>query len=130
MHGAGDDFFSSAGFALNQGLGIAFGDHTNDMQDLLKREASSHHLVGGGGAQFAIHKILFLSHNSELSAAVPRGLLAASLSGDPLANVWIAIHQCDAGRFAPVEKIDADPTRQSHILKVENHVAPFLFRGD
>src|SRR5258708_11616771 len=54
----------------------------------------------------------------------------ASFSRDPLANVWIAIHQRDASRFAPGEKIDTVLTRQSHLLEVENDAAALRFRGD
>ena len=57
-------------------------------------------------------------------------LLAASFSRDPLANVWIAIHQRDAGGFTPGEKIDTVLTRQSHIFQVENDAAALPFRGD
>jgi hypothetical protein len=56
VKGAGNDFFARAGFALNQGYRIAIGDDTNHVQDLLKREASSHNLDGAGGARFVIHR--------------------------------------------------------------------------
>jgi hypothetical protein len=52
------------------------------------------------------------------------------LSLNPLADVWIAIHQRDPGRFAPDEKYDAILTGQSHILEVENNAAIFPFRID
>ena len=57
-------------------------------------------------------------------------LASIVLSLDPLADVWIAIHQRDVGRFAPSEKIDAVLTCQSHILEVENDAAIFPFRAD
>ena len=69
--------------------------------------------------QFALHK------NSSLHA-----LLAALLSGDPFANVWIAIHQRDVRCFAPGQKIDAVLTCQSHIFQVENDAAALPFRAD
>jgi hypothetical protein len=53
-----------------------------------------------------------------------------SLSRDPLADVWIAIRQLNAGRLAPGEKDNAILTGQSHILEVENDAAIFLFRAD
>jgi hypothetical protein len=52
------------------------------------------------------------------------------LSGDPLADVWIAIHQRNVGRFALGEKIDAVLTCRSHILQVENDAAIFPFPAD
>jgi hypothetical protein len=52
------------------------------------------------------------------------------LSGDPFANVWIAIHQRDVRCFAPGQKIDAGLTGQSHIFQVENHAAALFFRAD
>ena len=60
----------------------------------------------------------------------PNALRAAFLSGDPFANVWIAIHQHDVRCFAPGQKIDAVLTCQSHILQVENDAAAIRFRGD
>src|SRR5580658_5243497 len=57
-------------------------------------------------------------------------LRLGSLSCDPLADVWIAIRQPDASRFALSEKIDAVLTGQSHIFEVENDWATFPFRGD
>ena len=56
VNGAGDDFFARAGFALNQCHAVAIADHTNQVQDLLKREAASHNLDGAGGAWLAIHR--------------------------------------------------------------------------
>src|ERR1700689_3605370 len=44
--------------------------------------------------------------------------LSGSLSRDPLANVWIAIHQRNASRLALSEKSDAVLARQGHILEV------------
>jgi hypothetical protein len=57
-------------------------------------------------------------------------LLAALLSGDPFANVWIAIHQRDVRCFAPGQKIDAVLTCQSHIFQVENDAPALSFRAD
>ena len=62
--------------------------------------------------------------------SLPYALLAALLSGDPFANVWIAIHQRDVRCFAPGQKIDAVLTGQSHILQVENDAAALFFRAD
>src|SRR5260370_14571777 len=58
------------------------------------------------------------------------GLLAASFSRDPLANVWIAIRQRDASGFAGGKKIDTVLTCQSHIFQVQNDAAAIHFRGD
>jgi hypothetical protein len=58
------------------------------------------------------------------------GLRSGSLSRNPLADVWIAIHQCDAGRLALSEKINAFLTGQSHIREVKNDWAIFSFRFD
>src|SRR5277367_1524910 len=52
-----------------------------------------------------------------------RALCSIFLSRDPLADVWIAIHQRNVSRFALREKIDAVLTCQSHILEVENDAA-------
>jgi hypothetical protein len=57
-------------------------------------------------------------------------LRAALLSGDPFANVWIAIRQRDVRCFAPGQKIDAVLTCQSHIFQVENDAAALRFCGD
>jgi hypothetical protein len=67
----------------------------------------------------------FARHKSPLYA-----LFAALLSGDPFANVWIAIHQRDVRCFAPDQKIDAVLTCQSHIFQVENDAAVLSFRAD
>jgi hypothetical protein len=61
---------------------------------------------------------------------VKPGPLLTALSADPLADVWIAIHQCDAGRFAPGKKIDAILTSQSHIFKVKNDSPMCSFCGN
>ena len=60
----------------------------------------------------------------------PTALASIVLSRDPLSDVWIAIHQRNAGCLAVSEKSDAVPTRQSHILEVENDAPIFAFRGD
>jgi len=52
------------------------------------------------------------------------------LYGDPLADVWIAIRQRNAGRFALSEKNDAILTGQSHIFEVQSDAAAFPFRAD
>ncbi|MEP7354755.1 MAG: hypothetical protein ABI824_16115 [Acidobacteriota bacterium] len=52
------------------------------------------------------------------------------MSRDPLADVWIAIHQRNAGRLALSEKIDAVLTRQGHILEIEGDAPIFPFRAD
>jgi hypothetical protein len=49
---------------------------------------------------------------------------------DPLADVWIAIRQRNAGRLAPSEKSNAILTGQSHIFEVEDDSAVFHFRGN
>ena len=59
----------------------------------------------------------------------PPMLLAALLSGDPFAYVWIAVHKRDVRCFAPGQKIDAGLTGQSHIFQVENDAAAFFFRA-
>ena len=60
---------------------------------------------------------------------VPR-LASGSLSRDPLADVWIAIRERNAGRFTLSKKSDAILAGQSHILEVENDAPIFSFRGD
>src|SRR5580704_7691493 len=57
-------------------------------------------------------------------------LRSVSSSPDPLADVWIAIHQRNAGRFALSEKSDPILTGQSHIFEVEDDAAVFPFRAD
>ena len=57
-------------------------------------------------------------------------LASIVLSRDPLADVWIAIHQRNAGCLALSEKSDAILTGQSHIPEVKNDAAIFSFRGD
>src|SRR5580692_9958163 len=49
---------------------------------------------------------------------------------DPFADVWIAIHQGNAGRLALSEKSNAILTGQSHIFEVEDDLAVFHFRGN
>ena len=49
VNGAGDDFFAGAGFALNQGHGVALGDHANQIQNALKCGAVAH--------DFLVHQI-------------------------------------------------------------------------
>src|SRR5437016_1885787 len=56
VNGAGDDFFARTGLALNQCHAIAIRDHTDQVQNLLKHEASSHNLDGARGVRFAIHR--------------------------------------------------------------------------
>ena len=73
-------------------------------------------------------KLRFLSRFPLIKTSV--GLLSVSLSGDPLADIWFAIHQRNVIRFALSEKIDAVLTRQSHVLEVENDAAILLFHGD
>ena len=53
---------------------------------------------------------------------------SAPLSRDPLADVWIAIHQRDICRFAASQKTDAGFARQSHILEVENDATTLRLR--
>jgi hypothetical protein len=57
-------------------------------------------------------------------------LASLVLYPDPLADVWIAIRQRNAARFAPSEKSNAILTGQSHIFEVENDSAVFHFRGN
>jgi hypothetical protein len=52
------------------------------------------------------------------------------LSADPLADIWITIHQRNISRFALSQKIDAALTCESHILKVERNTAALPFRSD
>jgi hypothetical protein len=52
------------------------------------------------------------------------------LSRDPLAEVWIAIRQCDASGFALSEKSHAVLTSQSQLLEVKNDTAIIPFGGD
>src|SRR5580698_7281872 len=52
------------------------------------------------------------------------------LSGDPLSEVWIAIRQRDAVRFALSKKSHDVLTGQSQLLEVKNDAAIFRFRGD
>lgn len=57
-------------------------------------------------------------------------LASSSLSRDPLAEVWIAIRQRNASRFALRKKSHAILTGQSQLLKVENDAAIFPFGDD
>src|SRR5579862_63453 len=66
---------------------------------------------------------LFPQIKSYLSAST-------SLPGDPLADVWIAVHQRNTGGFALRKKSYAILTCQSHILEVENDMGIFPFRAD
>jgi hypothetical protein len=52
-------------------------------------------------------------------------LCSCALPGDPLADVWGAIHQQNATRFALSEEIDAVLTSQSYVLEVKGDPAPF-----
>ena len=56
------------------------------------------------------------------------GLAPLVLYPDPLADVWIAIRQRNAVRFAPSEKSNAILTGQSHIFEVQDDSAVFHFR--
>jgi hypothetical protein len=62
----------------------------------------------------------------ETSLRLPSG----SLSRDPLAHVWIAIHQRDVSRLALSEKIDTVLPGQSHILEVKSDSAILSLRPD
>ncbi|MGD0131941.1 MAG: hypothetical protein ABSE57_07840 [Bryobacteraceae bacterium] len=55
---------------------------------------------------------------------------STSLSRDPLAEVWIAIRQRNASRFALSKKSHAILTGQSQLLEVKNDAAIFPFGGD
>jgi hypothetical protein len=44
VNGAGDDFFAGAGFALDQGYRVGFGNNANLIQDILKCGTTAHHL--------------------------------------------------------------------------------------
>jgi hypothetical protein len=57
-------------------------------------------------------------------------LASSSLSRDPLAEVWIAIRQRNASRFALSKKSHAIRTGQSQLLEVKNDSAIFPFGGD
>src|SRR5579859_485491 len=57
-------------------------------------------------------------------------LASSPLSRDPLAEVWIAIRQRDASRFALSKKSHAILTDQSQLLEVKNDAAIFPFGGD
>jgi hypothetical protein len=57
-------------------------------------------------------------------------LASTSLSRDPLAEVWIAIRQRNASRFALSKKSHAILTGQSQLLEVKNDAAIFPFGGD
>src|ERR1700679_528548 len=57
-------------------------------------------------------------------------LASLVLYPDPLADVWIAIRQRNAGRLAPSEKSNAILTGQRHIFEVEDDSAVFHFRGN
>ena len=57
-------------------------------------------------------------------------LASSSLSRDPLAEVWIAIRQRNASRFALSKKSHAILTGQSQLLEVKNDAAIFPFGGD
>jgi hypothetical protein len=52
------------------------------------------------------------------------------LSRDPLAEVWIAIRERNARRFALRKKSHAIRTGQSQLLEVKNDSAIFPFGGD
>ena len=45
VNGAGDDLLAGAGFALNQGYRIAFCDHADQSQDLLKCRTEANDLL-------------------------------------------------------------------------------------
>jgi hypothetical protein len=57
-------------------------------------------------------------------------LASSSLSRDPLAEVWIAIRQRNASRFALSKKSHAILTGQSQLIEVKNDAAIFPFGGD
>jgi hypothetical protein len=57
-------------------------------------------------------------------------LASSSLSRDPLAEVWIAIRQRNASRFALSKKSHAIRTGQSQLLEVKNDSAIFPFGVD
>src|SRR5580658_5736334 len=57
-------------------------------------------------------------------------LASSSLSRDPLPEVWIAIRQRNARRFAPSKKSHGILTGQSQLLEVKNDAAIFRFGGD
>jgi hypothetical protein len=57
-------------------------------------------------------------------------LTFASLSCDPFADVAWAILQCDAIRFAALEKDDDILAYQSYVLQVQNDAASIRLRPD
>jgi hypothetical protein len=67
---------------------------------------------------------------SRVSARIHQRAPAPFSSGDPLADVWIAVCESDTGRFAPGKKIDAISTRQGHVFEIEVNAATFSFRAD
>jgi len=52
------------------------------------------------------------------------------VSCDPLADVWIAIHQCNPRRLASSKKSHAILTGQSQLLEVKNDATIFAFGGE
>jgi hypothetical protein len=57
-------------------------------------------------------------------------LASSSLPRDPLAEVWIAIRQRNASRFALSKKSHAILTGESQLLEVKNDRAIFPFGGN
>jgi hypothetical protein len=71
-----------------------------------------------------ISLVLYQRRQSAISLA------SSSLSRDPLAEVWIAIRQRNASRFALSKKSHAIRTGQSQLLEVKNDSAIFPFGVD
>src|SRR5579863_5459590 len=74
--------------------------------------------------ELVISLVLYQRRQSAISLA------SSSLSRDPLAEVWIAIRQRNARRFALRKKSHAILTGQSQLLEVKNDSAIFPFSGD
>jgi hypothetical protein len=74
--------------------------------------------------ELVISLVLYECSRSAISLA------SSSLSRDPLAEVWIAVRQRNASRFALRKKSHAILTGQRQFLKVKNDAAISPFGGD
>ena len=118
MNGSGNHFFSGARFALDQYRGI----HRRHSRHFFQ------HCPEFRPEPIKFERIISLVLYECSHPAI--SLASSSLSRDPLAEVWIAIRQRNASRFALRKKSHAILTGQSQLLKVENDAAVFPFGGD
>src|SRR3982750_2327636 len=99
-------FFSGASFALDQYSGIYLRNPRHLGQQCPEFRPGTNQIRRR-------HTLLLIASSLRLR------LRSCPLSGDPLADVWIAIHERNVTVFAVSQKVDAVLTCQGQVLEVE-----------